>query len=108
MCRARAGHEMAFLPSPPYPNGQFWCNSCGQLGLGHLYHCAHCNCDLHMHCTGGATGTQHNGAWAAAVEGITGGIGDQVGRAIVDTVDGDEEEGCCVSCFSGLFSCFDC
>ncbi|XP_020521433.1 uncharacterized protein LOC18432007 [Amborella trichopoda] len=49
--RCPGHHEMVSLSSPPYPNGEFRCDDCGQVGSGAVYHCGHCNFDLHLHCT---------------------------------------------------------
>ncbi|KAL7204195.1 hypothetical protein ACSBR2_017296 [Camellia fascicularis] len=43
-------HPLSLLPSPTYPCGSFFCNSCNLPGTAFSYSCAHCEFDLHLHC----------------------------------------------------------
>ncbi|XP_057512050.1 uncharacterized protein LOC130794214 [Actinidia eriantha] len=43
-------HPLSLLPSPTYPSGSFFCNSCTLVGTGFSYSCSHCDFDLHLHC----------------------------------------------------------
>lgn len=35
---------------PPYSDGEFTCNACGNSGHAFTYHCASCKYDLHVEC----------------------------------------------------------
>ncbi|XP_047955944.1 uncharacterized protein LOC125201748 [Salvia hispanica] len=48
--RCHPGHPLALLPSPPYSDGEFTCDACGESGHGFTYHCAACKFDLHVEC----------------------------------------------------------
>ncbi|KAL7158210.1 hypothetical protein ABFS83_02G127100 [Erythranthe nasuta] len=43
-------HPLTLLPSPTYPSGSFFCNSCSLSGDGFSYSCSECEFDIHVHC----------------------------------------------------------
>ncbi|KAL8500691.1 hypothetical protein ACS0TY_020320 [Phlomoides rotata] len=43
-------HPLTLVPSPTYPSGSFFCNSCGLGGDGLSYSCSACEFDIHVHC----------------------------------------------------------
>ncbi|KAL7120693.1 hypothetical protein ACP275_02G137900 [Erythranthe tilingii] len=43
-------HPLTLVPSPTYPSGSFFCNSCNLGGDGFSYTCSECEFDIHVHC----------------------------------------------------------
>ncbi|KAI3444939.1 hypothetical protein Pfo_001604 [Paulownia fortunei] len=43
-------HPLGLLFSPPYSDGEFTCDACGNSGHGFTYHCDTCKFDLHVEC----------------------------------------------------------
>lgn len=43
-------HPLILQFFPPYSNGEFTCNACGNSGHAFTYHCMACKYDLHIEC----------------------------------------------------------
>ncbi|KAK2977426.1 hypothetical protein RJ640_022289 [Escallonia rubra] len=43
-------HPLVLLSSPPYSDGEFTCNACGESGHAFTFHCLTCKFDLHVEC----------------------------------------------------------
>ncbi|XP_027154579.1 uncharacterized protein LOC113754375 [Coffea eugenioides] len=43
-------HPLILHFFPPYGDGEFTCNACGNPGHGFTYHCMSCKYDLHVEC----------------------------------------------------------
>lgn len=43
-------HSLSLVPSPPYNDGEFTCDACGDSGHAFTFHCSTCKFDLHVEC----------------------------------------------------------
>ncbi|KAK3004006.1 hypothetical protein RJ639_017893 [Escallonia herrerae] len=43
-------HPLVLLSSPPYSDGEFTCDACGDSGHAFTFHCSTCKFDLHVEC----------------------------------------------------------
>lgn len=43
-------HTLSLLEVSPYSSGRFLCNLCWEKGSGPVYHCSHCDFDVHVTC----------------------------------------------------------
>ncbi|XP_028073565.1 uncharacterized protein LOC114275763 [Camellia sinensis] len=48
--RSHPKHPLILLSSPPYSDGEFTCDACGESGVAFTYHCSTCSFDLHVGC----------------------------------------------------------
>ncbi|KAK6162869.1 hypothetical protein DH2020_002710 [Rehmannia glutinosa] len=48
--RSHSNHPLLLRFSPPYSDGEYTCDACGESGHGFTYHCDACKFDLHVEC----------------------------------------------------------